>query len=53
MPKFIVTVAVTATEYYSVEAPTESDAWDQWYDGELLSSENHDYEAIDIKEFDE
>lgn len=50
MTKYRVTVAVSGTEYYEVEAESEDEAWDDWYDGKLLSSENDDYEVVEVEE---
>ena len=51
MTKYRVTVAVSGTEYYEVEAESEDEAWDNWYDGTQINVfEGDDYEPIDVEE---
>lgn len=54
MPKYLVTVAVSGTEYYVIDAENEDEAWNNWYDGEQRNVfEGDDYEAVEVEELNE
>jgi hypothetical protein len=50
--KYRVVVQGIVTEVYQVEADSDAEAYDNWYDGDLMNSpEGSDYEVVEVLEW--